>query len=102
MSKIKIFSLGGLNENGKNMYIVEVDDNIFVFDAGLKYPTTGMLGVDYIIPKFDYIINNKKRIKGIFISHGHVGNCGALVDILKELPDVNVYSTKFKMNLIKE
>ena len=50
MSKIKIFGLGGLNENGKNMYIVEVDDNIFVFDAGLKYPTTGMLGVDYIIP----------------------------------------------------
>ena len=102
MSKIKIFSLGGLNENGKNMYIVEVDDNIFVFDAGLKYPTTGMLGVDYIIPKFDYLINNKKRIKGIFISHGHVGNCGALVDILKELPDVNVYATKFTMNLIKE
>ena len=67
MSKIKIFGLGGLNENGKNMYIVEVDDNIFVFDAGLKYPTMGMLGVDYIIPKFDYLINNKKIIKGIFI-----------------------------------
>ena len=67
MSKIKIFSLGGLNENGKNMYIVEVDDNIFVFDAGLKYPTTGMLGVDYIIPKFDYLINNKKRIKYFII-----------------------------------
>ena len=102
MSKIKIFSLGGLNENGKNMYIVEVDDNIFVFDAGLKYPTTGMLGVNYIIPKFDYLINNKKRIKGIFISRGHDGNYGALVDILKELPDVNVYATKFTMNLIKE
>ena len=102
MSKIKIFGLGGLNENGKNMYIVEVDDNIFVFDVGLKYPTMGMLGVDYIIPKFDYLINNKKRIKGIFISHGHDGNYGALVDILKELPDVNVYATKFTMNLIKE
>ena len=52
MSKIKIFGLGGLNENGKNMYIVDVDDNIFVFDAGLKYPNSNMLGVDYIIPNF--------------------------------------------------
>ena len=50
MSKIKLFALGGLNENGKNMYVVEVDDNIFVFDAGLKYPSANMLGVDYIIP----------------------------------------------------
>ena len=57
MSKIQIFALGGLNENGKNMYVVNVDDNIFVFDAGLKYPTANMLGVDYIIPKFDYLID---------------------------------------------
>ena len=61
MSKIKIFALGGLNENGKNMYVVEVDENIFVFDAGLKYPTTNMLGVDYIIPKFDYLIKNNTK-----------------------------------------
>ena len=53
MSKIKIFSLGGLNENGKNMYIVNVDENIFILDAGLKYADDKMLGVDYIIPNFD-------------------------------------------------
>ena len=52
MSKIKIFALGGLNENGKNMYVVNVDENIFVFDAGLKYPSANMLGVDYIINSF--------------------------------------------------
>jgi len=72
MSKIKIFALGGLNENGKNMYVVDVDDNMFIFDAGLKYPTSKMLGVDYIIPKLDYLIENKEKIKGIFISHAKI------------------------------
>ena len=60
MSKIKIFALGGLNENGKNMYVVEVDKNIFVFDCGLKYQTDRMLGVDYTIPNIDYLKENKK------------------------------------------
>ena len=102
MSKIKIFGLGGLNENGKNMYIVDVDDNIFVFDAGLKYPGSNMLGVDYIIPNFDYLKENRKKVRGIFITHGHDGNMGALPDILNEMPDIPVYATKFTMNLIKK
>lgn len=102
MSKIKIFGLGGLNENGKNMYIVDVDDNIFVFDAGLKYPSSNMLGVDYIIPNFDYLKENRKKVRGIFITHGHDGNMGALPDILNEMPDIPVYATKFTMNLIKK
>ena len=102
MSKIKIFGLGGLNENGKNMYIVDVDDNIFVFDAGLKYPNSNMLGVDYIIPNFDYLKENRKQVRGIFITHGHDGNMGALPDILNEMPDIPVYATKFTMNLIKK
>ena len=59
MSKIKIFSLGGLNETGKNMYIVDVDNDIFVLDAGLKYADDKMLGIDYIIPNFDYLKENK-------------------------------------------
>ena len=101
MSKIKIFALGELNENGKNMYVVNVDDNIFVFDAGLKYPTANMLGVDYIIPKFDYLIENKKKIRGIFLTHAHDGNIGAMPDIMKELPDVPVYATKFTMTVLK-
>lgn len=101
MSKIKIFALGGLNENGKNMYVVNVDENIFVFDAGLKYPNANMLGVDYIIPKFDYLIANKKKIRGIFLSHAHDGNIGAMPDIMKEIPDVPVYATKFTMTVLK-
>ena len=101
MSKIKIFALGGLNENGKNMYITEVDDNIFVFDAGLKYPSANMLGVDYIIPKFDYLLENKDRVRGIFLTHAHAGNMGAMPDIMREMPEVPVYATKFTMNILK-
>ena len=101
MSKIKLFALGGLNENGKNMYVVEVDDNIFVFDAGLKYPTANMLGVDYIIPKFDYLIENKKKIRGIFLTHAHDGNMGAMPDLMRVLSDVPVYATKFTMTVLK-
>ena len=101
MSKIKIFSLGGLNENGKNMYVVEVDKDIFVFDAGLKYGMNNMLGIDYIIPNIDYLISNKNRIKGIFLTHGHEGNMGAVADIVDMLPEVNIYATKFTMEIVK-
>ena len=85
MSKIKIFSLGGLNENGKNMYVIEVDKDIFVIDAGLKYADEHMLGIDYIIPNINYLKENQKRIKGIFLTHGHSENSGALADIIKDL-----------------
>ena len=102
MSKIKIFSLGGLNENGKNMYVVEVDKNIYVFDAGLKYDNEKNLGIDYIIPNIDYLIKNQKRIKGIFLSHGHDSNIGAVPDILKTLPNVNIYGAKLTLELLKQ
>ena len=69
MSKIKIFALGGLNEIGKNMYVVDVDNDLFIFDAGLKYSGDNMLGVDYIIPNYDYLKENKKRIKGLLHCH---------------------------------
>ena len=101
MSKIKIFALGGLNENGKNMYVVNVDNDIFVFDAGLKYDNDINLGIDYIIPNIDYLVNNRKKIKGIFLSHGHESNMGATPDILEVLPEVPVYGTKLTLELMK-
>lgn len=101
MSKIKIFSLGGLNENGKNMYIVNVDENIFVLDAGLKYADDRMLGVDYIIPNFDYLKENKEKIKGVFITHGHDSQYGAITDIVREIPNIAVYGTEFTNDLLK-
>lgn len=102
MSKIKIFGLGGLNEIGKNMYVVEVDNDIFVLDAGLKYADDKMLGVDYIIPNYNYLKENESKIKGIFITHGHDEQMGALCDILKELPNIKIYATKFTLEIIKE
>lgn len=71
MSKVRIFALGGLDEDGKNMLVVEVNDNIFVIEAGLKYPDSETLGVEFIIPDFNYLIQNKDRVKGIFITHAH-------------------------------
>ncbi len=102
MSKIKVFALGGLNELGKNMYVVEVDKDIFVFDAGLKYADDSMLGVDYVIPNYDYLKQNAKRIKGIFISHGHEKQMGALCDILYDLKNVKVYGTRFTLEILKQ
>jgi len=102
MSKIRIFSLGGLNENGKNMYVTEVDEDIFVFEAGLKYADENMLGIDYIIPNFDYLIENRKRIKGIFLTHGHDENVGSIPDIVKEIPEINVYGAKFTIDIVKK
>ena len=101
MSKIKIFALGGLNENGKNCYVVEVDEDIFVFDAGLKYDNATNLGIDYIIPNVDYLMKNKKRIKGIFLTHGHDGNMGAIPDILERIPEVPVYGTKLTLEIAR-
>ena len=95
MCNIKLFGLGGLNENGKNCYVVEVDKDIFVFDCGLKYATGNLLGIDYIIPDFSYLIKNKKRIKGIFITHGHHENMGSVIDLISQIPDVKIYATKF-------
>lgn len=102
MSKIKIFGLGGLNDYGKNMYIVEVDKDIFVFDAGLKYADDKMLGVDYIIPNFDYLKENKDRIQGLFITHGHELQMGAIGDILNELPQLKIYGTGFTLDIIRQ
>lgn len=101
MSKIKIFGLGGLNEVGKNMYVVEVDNDIFVFDAGLKYADDKMLGVDYIIPNYDYLKENKKRIKGVFITHGHDAQMGALSDILLDIKDLKIYASPFTLDVIR-
>lgn len=95
MSKIKIFSLGGLDENGKNMYVIEIDKDIFIFDCGLKYASGNMLGIDYIIPDFSYLVKNKKRIKGLFITHGHYENMGATADLLSVIPNLRVFATKF-------
>ncbi|MCI5774277.1 MAG: MBL fold metallo-hydrolase, partial [Erysipelotrichaceae bacterium] len=83
MSKIRIFALGGLDEDGKNMFVVEIDDGIFILECGLKYPQGDQLGVEMIIPDFTYLKENEKRIKGIFITHGHDDVMAALPSLMK-------------------
>ena len=95
MEKIRIFSLGGLDEMGKNTYIIEINDDIFVFDCGLKYADNNMYGIDYIIPDYEYLIKNKQRIKGIFITHGHYENMGAAADLSRIIPGIKFYATHY-------
>ena len=96
-----MFSLGGLDENGKNMFVIEVDKNIFVFEAGLKYADELTLGIDYIIPNITYLKENKKRIKGIFLTHGHDENIGALSDIVDDLDNPMIYGSKYTLEAVK-
>ena len=102
MSKIKMFALGGLNEVGKNMYVVEVDKDIFVFESGLKYADDQSLGIDYILPNYDYLIENADRIQGVFITHGHDNEIGAVCDIIHDIPNIKVFATKFSCEIIKQ
>ncbi len=95
MSKVRIFALGGLDEDGKNMYVVENNDDIFVLECGLKYPDVDQLGIEMIIPDFSYLVKNAKRIKGVFITHGHEDVMAALPMLLKQIPDVPIYMAPF-------
>lgn len=101
MSKIKVFSLGGLNENGKNLYIVEINDKILIFDCGLKYASDKMYGVDYVIPDFSYLIENKKRIVGVFISHAHYENIGSLNELVSSIPEIHIFATNYASKVIR-
>lgn len=101
MSKIKILALGGLNENGKNTYVVEVDDAIFIFDAGIKFVSEEMYGIDYIVPDYDYLVKNKRKIKGLFLTHAHPENVGGVFDLLKVLPKIKIFATKYTIEYLK-
>ena len=84
MTKINVVALGGVRENGKNMYAVEVDDQIFVCDFGLKYPDNDLLGIDIVIPDLTYLEDNIDKVAGIFLTHGHADAVGALPYFLSE------------------
>ncbi len=101
MSKIKFFALGGLGENGKNMYCLDINNKIFILDAGLKYPSHELFGVDSIVPDFDYLEENVDRIVGIFLSHGHEDHIGAVPKLLKTVK-VPIYASYFTLALLKD
>ena len=101
MSNIRFFSLGGLGENGKNMYVVEVDRSLFILDAGIKYPSSELYGVDEIIPDYRVLIRAKDRIKGIFLSHAHEDHIAAIPHLINDL-NVPIYATNFTMQIVKD
>lgn len=98
--KIKIIPLGGLNEIGKNLTAFEYKNEIIVIDCGLKFPDDEMLGIDVVIPDVTYLVRNKEKVKGIFLTHGHEDHIGALPYILRQL-NVPVYGTKLTIGMVE-
>ena len=97
---VKVFSLGGLNEIGKNITVIESGEDIIVIDCGIGFPDDDMLGVDLVIPDFTYLINNVDKIRGVFITHGHEDHIGSLPYFLKMM-NVPVFGTKLSLGILE-
>lgn len=98
--KVRIFALGGLDEEGKNLTVIEINQDIFVLEAGIKEPDKTMPGIDYVIPRYDYLKENKDRVKAYLLSHGHDDEIGALAYIYQDVP-APIYGSEVTLNMLK-
>ncbi|MEG2539313.1 MAG: ribonuclease J, partial [Clostridium sp.] len=98
--KVKVIPLGGVNEIGKNITVIETKSEIVVVDGGLMFPDEEMYGVDIVIPDITYLLKNKDKVKGIMLTHGHEDHIGALPYILKQL-NVPVYGTRLTIGMVE-
>ena len=99
--KLRIIPLGGMGEIGKNMFAFEYEDEILLIDGGLAFPDADMLGVDILVPKIDWVVENAKKIKGWVLTHGHEDHIGGLPYMLKLLPKVPMYGAKLTLGLLR-
>lgn len=99
---VRLFALGGLDEDGKNLYVVENNNDIFVLECGLRYPASGdTLGIEMIVPDISYLVENKERIQGIFLTHGHDDVMGGLAHLLKQIPNAPIYTAPLTALMIE-
>jgi len=99
--KLKVIALGGMGEIGKNMFAFEYDDEILLIDGGLAFPETEMLGVDIIVPKIDWVVENAHKIKGWVLTHGHEDHIGGLPYMLRLLPKIPMYGARLTLGLLR-